>query len=143
LPPLAKTFGVGNCQTDAPRKAKRLRLDGLQPHNPSEDVEADNPTKAAAAAKQDAGAEGRSLSFDDHPQTPARALNLYRDKMTQFKVDLASVMSLNTGGPLSADCAPGRKRPQPHPPAEAVFLCCASLAKLEQPVDSPYGQNYI
>ena len=26
-------------------KAKRLRLDGLQPHNPSEDVEADNPPK--------------------------------------------------------------------------------------------------
>ena len=26
-------------------KAKRLRLDGLRPHNPSEDVEADNPPK--------------------------------------------------------------------------------------------------
>ena len=26
-------------------KAKRLRLDGLPPHNPSEDVEADNPPK--------------------------------------------------------------------------------------------------
>ena len=26
-------------------KAKRLRLNGLQPHNPSEDVEADNPPK--------------------------------------------------------------------------------------------------
>ena len=51
-------------------KAKRLRLDGLPPHNPSEDVEAVQPAKAAAAAKQDAAAlaEGRSLSFDDHPQ---------------------------------------------------------------------------
>ncbi len=26
-------------------KAKRLRLDGLSPHNPSEDVQADNPPK--------------------------------------------------------------------------------------------------
>ena len=56
-------------------KAKRLRLDGLSAAQSFRGCRGRQPAKAAAAAKQDAAAlaEGRSLSSDDHPKTPARA----------------------------------------------------------------------
>ena len=53
-------------------KAKRLRLDGLQPHNPSEDVEAANPPKRRPPQSKMLPRSPRadSLSFDDPPKCP-------------------------------------------------------------------------
>jgi hypothetical protein len=52
-------------------KAKRLRLDGMRPHNPSEDVEAiNNPPKRRPPQSKmlPCSPRGGSLSSDDHPQ---------------------------------------------------------------------------
>jgi len=56
-------------------KAKRLRLDGLSPHNPSEDVEAiDNPPKRRPPqSKMPRSPRADPRASTTTPKTPARA----------------------------------------------------------------------